>query len=206
MKYLIILLITFNLFAASQEFINSTNSIKVNDVLSVLLSKYYKELTPVFDDQWENDPRSMYDRLKEPKPKFEELQAKLELYKASLFEQEDLRIAEVARVEDLKNRWNAIFDCPYIVRRLYPTVNNPLKKFNDMLSKDKATQAEALMKAIETEAAVRDAELLAEQTKAEERENEIKDLKENVINLINNSDKPLWEKKLLIRLVKELRK
>ena len=208
MKYFLLLLLAFsvNVFADTYAEING---LTVNSAIHRLLNKYYSENTYKFDPVRENENRSNYDRLLEPKPTFEELQEKLVLYKAYLTAEEDARLAELARVNALKDRIRAIGgkygnynslsgiheqmvrcgfigNIPILIRKFIK--NNDLEK----------------IECLETEYAKMQSEQTAEQAEKDERTTDIQQIK-TAINLIKDSDLPAWHKKLLIRLVKELK-
>ena len=108
MKIFLILTLLFLSINTYADTYSDINKLTVNDSITALLSKYYPETEYKFDPLREDDNRSNYDRLLEPKPTFEELQEKLVIYKAELTAIEDAQLAEIARVEDLKNRIKAI--------------------------------------------------------------------------------------------------
>lgn len=78
----------------------------------------------------------------------EELEAELELYKAELIAEEEARLAEIERVQDLKDRFAALTDSGLIQAQ---GISNPAAYFRDEILKnsDKA-QAESKMAELES--------------------------------------------------------
>ena len=111
---------------------------------------------------------------------------------------------EAERISSLKARWFNLGDSDALVRRKYPGVSNPLSKFYKMLSPEKSVEVEALMQQLEAEKLVYAAEVSAEGVLKAERINEIAQIKA-AIQLIKDSGKPAWEKKILLRFVKDLK-
>ena len=99
MKYLLLLLLTFSVSART-----------VNGSLERLLFMWNPNaVCSVLPQIDENDVRSNYERLEctPDKPSFSVLQGLLADWEAELAAKEAARLAEIARVEALKSRFNA---------------------------------------------------------------------------------------------------
>lgn len=80
------------------------------------------------------------------KPTNQDLQDELVLYKAELTTAEEARLAEIARVEDLKTRWKNLFD----KHLSNPGITNPEAYFRDTILKEEDKNlAESRLAAIE---------------------------------------------------------
>lgn len=90
----------------------------------------------------------LLERLEVESASQEELEAGLELYKAELIAEEEARLAEIARIEDLKSRFSALSDSGLIQAQ---GISNPAAYFRDEILKnlDKA-QAEFKMAELES--------------------------------------------------------
>ena len=86
-------------------------------------------------------------RLESEEPTQEELEAELEVYKAELIEVEEARLAELARLQDLKDRFDALPDKGLIQAQ---GISNPAAYFRDeVLNNEDEAQAEANLSSME---------------------------------------------------------
>ncbi len=151
----------------------------------------------------ESDIRSDYERMTMascPKPDFADLTADLILYKAEETVKENDRLAEVARIDDWTNRVNALPDLRLAMFKcLYMDSN--AKQFAKIMIRF-ADQAK--LDCLESKSAEIQAEFDAEIAKKDTRKNDIQQIKAAFAQ-IDASSKPAWEKKILKRLVNELK-
>lgn len=102
----------------------------------------------------ESDPRSNYDRLNmvEPlgKPTFLSLQNELAVYKAELHVIEDARLAEVARVKNIRDRLDALNHRASSMRK-HLSVPNPKAWLRDNIKSMNKVEMEGHIQAIELE-------------------------------------------------------
>lgn len=78
----------------------------------------------------------------------EQLESELELYKAELIEVEEARLAEVARVQDLKDRYAALSDKGLLQGAAQ--ISNPDAYFRDSVLKESPEQAEVNLLQLES--------------------------------------------------------
>lgn len=149
-----------------------------------------------------------YDRLRVndvyEKPTLLEINAEFDRIKAELIAIENARLAEIERVRDLKLRWNALEDKRAAFHAVSPDVPNHALWIKKALANEDHEFIESKMVEIET----KDDELFAErQLEEEEKEARATELDQikKAIDLINGSDLPVWHKKILRRLVQDLK-
>ena len=105
-------------------------------------------------DQNEQESLSMYERLElHPsleKPTLQELEDEFAVLKAEMIVAEEARLAEVARIEDLKSRWSAMDDKMPAFLQVVPDTPNSEAYFRDhILGESDKALAESRLAAIE---------------------------------------------------------
>lgn len=96
------------------------------------------------------------------KPTNQDLEDELVIYKAELVAQEEVRLAEIARIANLKSRWSKLFD----KRLANPDVANPDVYFRDSILKESDKNlAESRLAAVETKDAAEKIKYNAQQAK-----------------------------------------
>lgn len=138
------------------------------------------------------------------KPTQLELNAQFSAYKQSLTDMENARLEEVARRDDLRSRWQTISDKNAVFAAVFPSLSNRKVWFRDFLND---TNHEAVeLKMVEIEA--KNVELIAlgdaEEIARQERRDEILALKALIAD-VNASDLPPWHKKILRKLIRDLK-
>lgn len=114
------------------------------------------------------------------KPTNKDLQDELVIYKAELTTEENARLEELSRINDLNNRFNKLFD----KRLAMPEISNPDAYFRDMILKEvDKNLAESRMAAIEAIDS-------SEKTKAQNELNNkpMKDLREARDKILSKTD------------------
>lgn len=104
----------------------------------------------------EDDSLILYDRAQVNqalvKPSLESMQNDWAAYKAELITAEEARLAELARLEDLKSRWDAMTDMATPFIKVVPGVANMAVYFRDSIYKEQdKVLAESRLVAIEAE-------------------------------------------------------
>ena len=151
---------------------------------------------------------SQYDRLKVnkvyKKPKLKELNAQFGMYKEKLKDIENARLANIARIEDLKSRWAALKFGATAFAIVNPGVPNRALWIKNALQNTNHAAIEAKMVALEDE----DQSIIEHQEEIdkekEDRRKDIAQLKKG-LDAIESSDLPTWHKRILRRLVLELK-
>jgi len=205
MKYILLFLLSFSAFSMSIEKINNLNVKDVyvqicNEIdVPVLEVGHCEVMFPIPDGTpWYQTLISV------GKPAKASIENYFTMtYIPRLIQEENDRLAEVARVQDLKQRWRQLENkdggFPSF-RRVFPDESNPALWFaTNLMNKDFIAQKMTEIEAMEV---IVDAEKAALKTAKEEREAEILALKA-MIEDVNNSGKPAWEKKLLKFLIRE---
>jgi len=106
---------------------HSINSLSLEDCISILLSRL---------DLPEGEEATQ-----------EQLEAEFEVYKAELIAEEEARLAEVARIADLKARFEALSDVGLIQGSM--SISNPAAYFKSDILAAEPNLAESLMMAME---------------------------------------------------------
>jgi len=184
MKYLLIFLISFNVFSMSLEDIENMS---VNNNLQELVQRVDSdcilEILPKSDI---DDVRSNYERMVATnceKPSFDSLVAELVVLKSELAVEENARLAEVARLVDMKNRIKAMKDLvdfrflPPSTKEIYNTKMYMSKKL--LNNPDKADAENELVECEERAQIVHAQMQIRESKKAEEQ---------SIKNFIKNFD------------------
>jgi len=121
--------------------IEQINALTVEDVLEILISRLYP-------DGWVA-PEPAEGEEPAEHPPIEELEAELEIYKAELIAEEEARLAELARIQDLNDRYSVFEDFGLLQSAL--SISNPAAYFRDEILKNSdKEQAETNMVAIES--------------------------------------------------------
>lgn len=84
------------------------------------------------------------------KPTNNELSAEFTEYKTELIIEENARLDEIERIEDINNRWSAMFDAVSAFRTIYKSTPNCELWKNEVLLKINAPEASALLQEIES--------------------------------------------------------
>lgn len=92
--------------------------------------------------------RSRLELAEDEEATVEQLEAELVIYKQELTEAEEARLAEVARIDDLKARFDAMEDKGLLAGA--SKISNPLAYFNQQVLKADKVEAESMMVALET--------------------------------------------------------
>ncbi len=108
------------------------------------------------------------------------------------------------RRQDLRGRFNALGNGVKLVKRRYPQIKNVVIYFQELRDVSRAAEAEAFMLEIEAEKIIYDAEVTAILEAKVERAADISQIKSDLVK-IDNSDLPDWHKRILKRLVSDMK-
>ena len=157
MKYLLLFLITFNTWAISLSEINALN---VDSSLGVLMQRLGKSCSVVdFEQPYTLNNLSCVGG----NPTVLELDDELVIYKAELIAIEEARLAELARVNDIKTRLNSLPRKLSMMRTVLG-VPNPAAWFRDNISSMDHALMEIKIAEIEALSPTIEAEIIAEQS------------------------------------------
>jgi len=133
----------------------------------------------------------------------ENLETEFLLYKQELYDTETERL----RIKNLKNRWRDMEDKDAVYpafRSIFPNTKNPKKYFIDMLRDlTKKEEIEALMVRLETKDAELDLQRTIDAQAEQDKIDELKSMKKDLIEAISGTELPNIVKKFLKRLARE---
>lgn len=130
------------------------------------------------NEEWVEADLTLHPAL--PVPTQEEIDAELTAYKAELRATEEARLAEVARVDAIKARWEAIEDAPYLLSLFIPSPINAELELAKIIESDDSAN---LLADLEVKDAQKKAEKVAEEAARPEKE-----MKASRDNLLSASD------------------
>ncbi len=153
----------------------------------------------------EDDTLSMYKRVKLhsslTKPTLTKMKAELEIWRTAAVAQEEARLAEAARKQDLSDRFESLSDMRSCFHNQHPDTPNPALWCKELLENEDHTGAEQLMKDLES----KDSELKAEKDSTRyirDRQQEyrkIDDLLKEAIVEKEQGDSTKWDAYLALR-------
>lgn len=151
--------------------IDQINALTLEDVLYIVLDRIL-DLSGITGPAYmldEDESLPFYDRIivnqSLVKPPLATLEQELSDYKAELVAAENARLAEIARVKDIRDRFNAIKDIRGAINKANLSVTNPAIELERIVKEDD----QVMLGIIETKAAEFDAEVAKNEVRSQRK-------------------------------------